>query len=218
MTRVLFNGRAGQRPVAAPAGPGAAPAALTARPHHPAITGHGEQRGRPSVRRPPAAEAPTHADDGESGTHEALRSELAERTADLQRVKAEYDNYRKRVHRDHLAVREIAVANVLSSLLPVLDALDAARAHGRATDSLQPIITVLEDRLAALGLQPVGERGDAFDPALHEALATVPGIGVTRAVCAEVHRPGYRVGHHLLRPAEVTVAEPRPDTPPPPRA
>ena len=140
---------------------------------------------------------------------EILRARLRERTADLQRVKAEYDNYRKRVRRDHQAVREVAVANVLTGLLPVLDALDAARAQGAASEGDLLLARALEERLAALGLTSLGEPGDPFDPSVHEALDHVRSDTVTGPTCVAVHRPGYRVGRHLLRPAEVTVAEPR---------
>ncbi len=142
---------------------------------------------------------------------EVLRARLRERTADLQRVKAEYDNYRKRVRRDHQAVREVAVANVLSGLLPVLDALDAARAQGAASSEGELLLArVLVERLAALGLTSLGEPGDAFDPAVHQAVDHLHSDCVDGPTCVAVHRPGYRVGRHLLRPAEVTVAEPPP--------
>lgn len=135
---------------------------------------------------------------------------LAERTADLQRVKAEYDNYRKRVRRDRRAVREIAAANVLGRLLPVLDAVDRAGEHHELTGGFQQVAEVLRTETAALGLQPFGDPGDPFDPACHEALDHRRSAEVDRAVCSEVLRPGYRVGRHLLRPAEVIVSEPLP--------
>ncbi|MFJ5214664.1 nucleotide exchange factor GrpE [Streptomyces sp. NPDC088354] len=140
----------------------------------------------------------------------ALRARLAERTADLKRLKAEYDNYRKRVHRDRLAVREIAVANVLRGLLPVLDAVDRARELGEVTQGFGAVAEVLETRLGELGLQSFGTPGDPFDPVRHEAVGTAGGAESEGPVCAEVVRPGYRVGGHLLRPAEVVVARPAP--------
>ncbi|AXI76327.1 nucleotide exchange factor GrpE [Peterkaempfera bronchialis] len=137
-----------------------------------------------------------------------LREELAERTADLQRVKAEYDNYRKRVQRDRLAVREIAVVNVLGGLLPVLDAIGRAREHGELTGGSGSVAEALEAHLASLGLRSFGEAGEPFDPACHEALLHAYSAEVDRATCAQVLRPGYRVGEHLLRPAQVSVTEP----------
>ncbi|MEU6890533.1 nucleotide exchange factor GrpE [Streptomyces sp. NPDC046557] len=135
---------------------------------------------------------------------------LAERTADLQRLKAEYDNYRKRVRRDRLAVREAAVANVLTALLPVLDAVDDARARGEAGEGLDAVARALASRLAGLGLETFGEPGDPFDPRVHEAVTSTPVPGSTAPSCAGVLSPGYRVGGRLLRPAQVAVAEPAP--------
>ncbi|MFI9273324.1 nucleotide exchange factor GrpE [Kitasatospora sp. NPDC052896] len=138
----------------------------------------------------------------------ALEARLAERTADLQRLKAEYDNYRKRVRRDRLAVREIAVVNVLTGLLPVLDAIDRAREYDELTDGLRAVADALESQLAALGLQSFGNPGEPFDPTRHEALAHEPSAEVEEPTCTTVLRPGYRVGQHLLRPAQVVVGTP----------
>lgn len=139
-----------------------------------------------------------------------LRRELDERTADLKRVKAEYDNYRKRVRRDRTAVREIAAANVLRQLLPVLDAVDRTCRHEPLTPGLKDIAHTLRTQLAELGLQAFGIQGDPFDPALHEALTHHLTHGSDHPVCTEVLRPGYRLGTHLLRPAHVTVTGPPP--------
>lgn len=141
---------------------------------------------------------------------------LQERTADLQRVKAEYDNYRKRVRRDRLAVRQIAVANVLTRLLPVLDAVDRACAHEPLTPGLKDIADTLESRTGALGLVAFGEVGEEFDPTRHEALAHLAREDADRLVCTAVLRPGYRLGDHLLRPADVEVTGPPPGADEPP--
>ncbi|MGA5565629.1 nucleotide exchange factor GrpE [Streptomyces platensis] len=135
-----------------------------------------------------------------------LHAELRERTADLQRLKAEYDNYRKRVHRDRLAVGEIAVANVLSRLLPVLDSLAEATARGEVTGGFARIAGELHTELGTLGLQPFGAVGDPFDPLIHEAITFTPTDRLEQATCTEVLRLGYRVGDRLLRPAQVAVA------------
>ncbi|MGW7579155.1 nucleotide exchange factor GrpE [Streptomyces sp. NPDC054765] len=135
-----------------------------------------------------------------------LCAELRERTADLQRLKAEYDNYRKRVHRDRLAVGEIAVANVLSRLLPVLDSLAEAREQGEVTGGFQRVAQALETELGALGLQTFGAAGAPFDPLIHEAVTYTPDDQLEVATCTAVLRQGYRVGDRLLRPAQVTVA------------
>ncbi|MFD7447054.1 nucleotide exchange factor GrpE [Streptomyces sp. NPDC059909] len=140
----------------------------------------------------------------EHGVH----AELQERTADLQRLKAEYDNYRKRVRRDRLAVREIAVANVLGRLLPVLDAIGEAREQGDVTGGFAHVAVALETELAGLGLQSVSTVGDPFDPVVHEAVSYRDSDRFEHPVCTAVLRPGYRVGEHLLRPAQVVVTGP----------
>ncbi|MGW3451767.1 nucleotide exchange factor GrpE [Streptomyces sp. NPDC001076] len=149
-----------------------------------------------------------------SGPHstelDQLRRLVQERTADLQRVKAEYDNYRKRVRRDRLAVREIAAANVLRALLPVLDAVDRACANEPLTPGLKDIADSLEEQLGSLGVTSFGDVGDPFDPACHDALTHHVCAAADRLVCSAVLRPGYRLGENLLRPATVEVTGPAP--------
>jgi molecular chaperone GrpE len=139
---------------------------------------------------------------------EALRTELDERTRDLQRVTAEYANYRKRVDRDRGAAAEQTTGAVLSALLPVLDDVDRAREHG---DLVGPFATVAEALTAATGkygLVAFGEKGDSFDPTRHEAVAHLTSPDVTEATCVEVMRRGYTLGERMLRPALVAVADP----------
>ncbi len=138
----------------------------------------------------------------------ALQALLDERTADLQRVKAEYDNYRKRVERDRVAMVEQAIAGVLVHLLPVLDDIDRAREHDEVTGGFKSVADSLETALAKLGLERVGEVGDPFDPLVHEAVTHQHSDEVTEATCVAVLRPGYRFAERLLRPAMVAVAEP----------
>ncbi len=133
---------------------------------------------------------------------------LAERTADLQRLQAEYANYRKRVDRDRAAVREQAVANVLTGLLPVLDAIDQAREHGELSGGFKSVADSLASALGKLGLVAYGEKGDPFDPKIHEALTHTYSPDVTEDTCVEIFQPGYKVGDRILRPARVAVAEP----------
>jgi molecular chaperone GrpE len=139
-----------------------------------------------------------------------LRRLVQERTADLQRIKAEYDNYRKRVRRDCLAMREIAAANVLKALLPVLDAVDRACANEPLTPGLKDIADSLTEQLGSLGVTSFGEVGDPFDPACHDALTHHASPESDRLVCSAVLRPGYRLGENLLRPAAVEVTGPAP--------
>jgi len=136
---------------------------------------------------------------------------LAERTADLQRLQAEYANYRKRVERDRMAVREQALANVLSELLPVLDDIGRAREHGELTGGFKSVAESLEASAAKLGLTAYGEAGDPFDPTLHEALMHSYSAEVTEPTCVQILQPGYKVGDRIVRPARVAVAEPAED-------
>jgi molecular chaperone GrpE len=139
---------------------------------------------------------------------EALRTELDERTHDLQRVTAEYANYRKRVDRDREKAAENTIGAVLTALLPVLDDIDRAREHG---DLVGPFASVAESLTAVsgkLGLTAFGEKGDPFDPNRHEAVAHQTSADVTEPTCVEVMRRGYTLGERLLRPALVAVADP----------
>jgi molecular chaperone GrpE len=143
-----------------------------------------------------------------SGEVATLRSELEERTKDLQRVTAEYANYRKRVDRDRLAVVEQATGAVLMGLLPVLDDIDRARAHGDLTGAFASVAEQLHNSLTKLGLTPFGEVGDVFDPTWHEAVMHTTSVDVTEPTCVEVLRKGYALGDRLLRAAMVAVADP----------
>src|SRR5258708_17572158 len=137
-----------------------------------------------------------------------IRTELAERTADLQRLQAEYANYRKRVDRDRAAVREHAVAGALTDLLPVLDAIGQAREHGELSGGFKSVADSLAAAVAKLGLVSYGQRGDAFDPKIHEALTHTYSPDVAEDTCVEIFQPGYKVGERILRPARVAVAAP----------
>jgi molecular chaperone GrpE len=153
-----------------------------------------------------AAAAPAAAADG--ATDSKLQSQLAERTADLQRLQAEYANYRKRVDRDRATVREQAVSAALSELLPVLDAIGQAREHDELSGGFKSVADSLQAAVGKLGLVSYGQRGDAFDPKIHEALTHTYSPDVTEDTCVEVFQPGYKVGERILRPARVAVAAP----------
>ena len=137
-----------------------------------------------------------------------LKAQLAERTSDLQRLQAEYANYRKRVDRDRAGVKEQAVAGALSGLIPVLDAIDRAREHGELSGGFKSVADQLHAALSRLGLVTYGEKGDPFDPKIHEALTHTYSPDVTENTCVEILQPGYQVGERILRPARVAVAEP----------
>jgi molecular chaperone GrpE len=144
----------------------------------------------------------------DSVDQQALLATIDERTADLQRLKAEFDNYRRRVDRDRFAVAEQATAAALAQLLPVLDDIDRARQHGEVTGGFKVVADTLESTLGKLGLTPFGAEGDAFDPMIHEAVMHSESPDVDGPTCVSVMRPGYTYLDRLLRPAMVAVAEP----------
>ncbi|UQA94483.1 nucleotide exchange factor GrpE [Streptomyces halobius] len=141
-----------------------------------------------------------------------VRTALNERTADLQRLQAEYQNYRRRVERDRVTVKEIAAANLLSELLPTLDDIGRARDHGELVGGFKSVAESLETAVAKLGLQQFGKEGEPFDPTIHEALMHSYAPDVTETTCVAILQPGYRIGERTIRPARVAVAEPQPGT------
>ena len=137
-------------------------------------------------------------------------SRLAEeRLADLQRLQAEYVNYRRRVDRDRDVARDGAVAGVLESLLPVLDDVHLAREHGDLEGGpFAAIAEKLEAVLGRYGLVRYGEVGEPFDPAVHDALMHSHAEDVEVTTVVQVIQPGYRNGDKVLRAARVAVADP----------
>ncbi|MBT3165462.1 nucleotide exchange factor GrpE [Streptomyces sp. Vc74B-19] len=176
--------------------------------------------GAPTDDAEPKAAAPSEeeaAPAGDTGQDAALvaqldqaRTALGERTADLQRLQAEFQNYRRRVERDRVAVKEVAVANLLSELLPVLDDIGRAREHGELVGGFKSVAESLETTVAKLGLQQFGKEGEPFDPTIHEALMHSYAPDVTETTCVAILQPGYRIGERTIRPARVAVAEPQP--------
>jgi molecular chaperone GrpE len=171
-----------------------------------------------SVREPdpsaaPAAQVPPAAPTGGPADGPAGEDpRIAELTDTLQRLKAEYDNYRKRTERDRSLAGDVATANVLTQLLPVLDDVDRARAHGDLTGAFGAVGDALVSITAKLGLETYGEAGDAFDPQVHDAvLQAEPVAGTAVPVAAQIFRPGFRFAGRVLRPAQVAVAEPAPE-------
>jgi len=136
--------------------------------------------------------------------------EVDELKSTLQRVKAEYDNYRKRALRDQQLAAERTKAAVVTQLLPVLDDLDRARSHGDLESGpLKSVADKLTTALEGLGLSGFGDEGDEFDPALHEAVQH-EGEG-THPIVGAVMRRGYKVGDHVVRHALVGVVDTVPD-------
>lgn len=147
----------------------------------------------------------------------ALQAAVAERTSDLQRVQAEYANYRKRAERDRLAAGDVAIGRVLVELLPIIDDIDRARSHDDLTGALKSVADHLEAVFTKLGVEAFGEVGDPFDPAVHEAVLHTESDEVDIPTSTTVMRRGYMHGERLLRPAMVGVSEPAavaPELPP----
>ena len=136
-----------------------------------------------------------------------LLTQLEERTADLQRVHAEYANYRKRVERDRDEGRRAAQASVVEQLLPVLDDFGRAEEHGELVGSFKQVADNILVALTRAGLKPFGTVGDEFDPTIHEALTVIDDPSATSDTVANVFQPGYLFGDKVLRPARVVVAQ-----------
>lgn len=135
-----------------------------------------------------------------------VEAKVAELTADLQRVHAEYANYRKRVERDREVMQEMAVGATIAELLPVVDDIERAREHGELEGAFRSVGEALEAALAKLGLERFGESGEEFDPTVHEALTSEENDAVSVPTVTTVYQPGYRYAGRILRPARVAVA------------
>ena len=168
----------------------------------------------------PEGEAPadgerTAYEQGDGGAEEAHPDTqlAADRLEDLRRLQAEYVNYKRRVDRDRVRDTEAAVGSVVEALLPVLDDIHSARAHGDLTDGpMAAIADKLTDVLGRFGVQEVGAVGEVFDPTVHEALMHLPEAelpeGATETTIVQVMQPGFLVGERLVRAARVAVADP----------
>lgn len=158
----------------------------------------------------PGGPAPDAADTAAAESAATGSDEVAELKVTLQRVKAEYDNYRKRTVRDQQLIADRAKAAVVGQLLPVLDDLDRARSHGDLESGpLKAVADKLVSALEGLGLSPFGVEGEEFDPALHEAVQH-EGDG-TNPVVGTVLRRGYKIGDQVVRHAMVGVVDTVPE-------
>lgn len=138
-----------------------------------------------------------------------LKAELGERTLDLQRLQAEFLNYKRRVDRDRDLVKENATYAALAPITEVLDTIDRAREHEELTGGFKSVVEQLERTVAQAGLVRFGTPGDAFDPSLHEALSHIgedPDVEVT--TCKVIAKAGYRIGDRVVRAAQVLVVDP----------
>ena len=135
--------------------------------------------------------------------------QLTERTDDLQRLQAEFVNYKRRVDRDRDLIKQNATYAALAPITEVLDTIDRAREHAPLEDGFKTVAEQLERTVAAAGLTKYGAPGDAFDPSLHEALSHVgedPEVEVT--TCKVIAKAGYRIGSRVVRAAQVLVVDP----------
>jgi molecular chaperone GrpE len=181
------------------------------------------------VRVPPAGEQPAgggvHVDERDPGEDtaaaaveesaassrqaelDALQAQLDERTSDLQRISAEYSNYRRRVERDRQLVMDMAKAQVINQFLTVLDDIERAQEHGDLFGAFKAVADKVVAALQAQGLEPFGAIGDGFDPEVHEAVQHATSPDVDKPTVTVVLRRGYRLGERVLRPALVGVTD-----------
>lgn len=156
-----------------------------------------------------ANETEVEVDLGASDDLTLAKIALEERTLDLQRLQAEYLNYKKRVDRDRDLVAQNAAYKVLAPIVEVLDTIDRAREHGDLSEDLKQVADQLERVVSAQGLTRFGEVGEAFDPQFHEALShlgTDPEVEVTTIKL--LAKAGYRIGDRVVRAAQVLVVDP----------
>jgi molecular chaperone GrpE len=133
---------------------------------------------------------------------------VATLTSDLQRLQAEYANYRKRVERDRAVAHESAVGAVLTELLALLDDVDRAEQHGELTGGFKAVADQLNSITSRIGLEKYGTEGEAFDPQIHEALMHDESTDVAVATASKILQPGYKYKERILRPARVAVTDP----------
>jgi molecular chaperone GrpE len=143
-------------------------------------------------------------------TPDEMATRIKELTADLQRLQAEYVNYKRRVDRDRDLVLQNAKFSILSALLPVLDDIDRAREHEELTGGFKVIADSLERIVSGEGLVKFGHSGEPFDPRVHEALMHGLSPEVETTTCDKIVQAGYRIGDRVVRPALVTVLDPDP--------
>ena len=155
------------------------------------------------------AAAPESEAEAEADELTLARIAVAERTADLQRLQAEFLNYKRRVERDRELIRENSTYAVLAPITEVLDTIDRAREHAPLEDGFKAVADQLERIVAGLGLSKFGEVGDPFDPTIHEALSHIgedPEVQVT--TCKVIAKAGYRINDRVVRAAQVLVVDP----------
>jgi molecular chaperone GrpE len=154
----------------------------------------------------PRDESAANQNSGETGAE--TPDKVSELTADLQRITAEYANYRKRVDRDRELIRDMSTSIALEQLIPILDDISRAREHGDLTGTFSTVADALSTVTKRLGLVEFGKVDEDFDPSIHEALSTMEDDSVQSQKVGTVAQVGYKVGERILRPARVIVKQP----------
>ena len=160
---------------------------------------------------PTAPAAPLVAEEAVLSPEEAALAEAnaasQEAMADTKRIAAEYANYRRRVDRDRDMHRDVAIGSVITELLPILDDIGRARQHEELAGGFKSVGEAIEAVALKFGLEPFGEAGEPFDPAMHEAMTSEQSDEVAEPTVTVVYQVGYRMRGRLLRPARVGVAD-----------
>ncbi len=157
----------------------------------------------------PGQDGPTEPSESQAELPPTADEQLIERTADLQRLQAEFLNYKRRVDRDREQVAQNATYKVLQPIIEVLDTIDRAREHGELEGGFKSVADQLERVVAGLGLTKFGSPGDEFDPTIHEALSHIgedPEVAVTTAKV--IAKSGYKINDRVVRAAQVLVVDP----------
>ncbi|KAB2812401.1 nucleotide exchange factor GrpE [Pimelobacter simplex] len=171
----------------------------------PAAAASPEATEAPEAPEAPEAEVP----EAEADELTVTKMELEERTLDLQRLQAEFLNYKRRVDRDRELLRENATYAALTPIIDVLDTIDRAREHEPLEGGFKATAEQLERVVAGLGLVKFGEVGDAFDPTVHEALSHIgTDAEVEVTTCKVIAKAGYKIGDRVVRAAQVLVVDP----------
>ena len=129
-------------------------------------------------------------------------------TEDLQRLQAEFANYRKRIERDRSLASDLAISSVLFEFLAILDDLDRAESHGELSGGFKAVAEQINATMTKLGLEKYGSAPEAFDPNIHEALLHETSSEVRETIVSKILQPGYKYKERILRPARVVVTDP----------
>ena len=129
-------------------------------------------------------------------------------TEDLQRLQAEFANYRKRIERDRSLASDLAISSVLFEFLAILDDLDRAESHGELSGGFKAVSEQINTTMTKLGLEKYGSAPEAFDPNIHEALLHETSNEVKETMVTKILQPGYKYKERVLRPARVVVTDP----------